>query len=96
MGYGPGTYSAIGLIVAGDRAEFALVKDSSRPVGQRWSVYAHSGCDPETPNEGGCSEQTYETFDLAHAGLNEADVGNRPILRPRARPGAKQPDREAL
>lgn len=72
MGYGPGTYSAIGMMVLRDRAEFALVKDISMPAGRQWAVIAHSGCDPEDPNAGGSSWQDYETFDLAHAGFNEA------------------------
>lgn len=73
MGYGVGqTYSAIGLMIDGERVEFALVKGGPSPFDGKWRVVVHSGCDPAQEGVGGSEIQDHDTFDEAHVAFNEA------------------------
>lgn len=70
MGYGDAdTYSAIGLIVDGERAEFALVQ---RGMGGQQQVIVHNGCDPDEPNVGGSEVIDCADFSEAMRRYNEA------------------------
>lgn len=70
MGYGlENTYSAIGLMVEGERQEFALVQLSRNGEQQ---VIVHHDCDPKTPSQGGSTTSNYPSFYQAMKGYNEA------------------------
>ena len=72
MGYSvEQTYAVAGLIIDGERIEFAMIKGGSSPFDGKWRVAVHAGCDPATSNEGGCKLQDHDKFWDALKAYNE-------------------------